>query len=304
MSNAVSSDGLRGAPLISPILSRHFADRLRLSSSHFDQETVRSASGRMMAILAKKGIERARAARAVEETLDLAASVNLAKPRRDMARRRIDIGQRAGEELCRRLDFVGEVAQLPPISKYLLNQSIQRPLACGFFDTSIFFSVLDAIAATLPDLSPKVRADAAYAALFEGDGVNREPSAQSSPQLLWEELDAETRRKCEMTIETKPPTDISLFRMLADAFRTPAHSSKQGAPPSLFRDYARSVDRIWSKLGIIRGRRRYDFGASKSQLSAFAKFANEALEAVGIELRVSDRQIRQAVGERKNRSHR
>ena len=146
---------------------------------------VRSASGRMMAILAKKGIETARAARAVEETLDLAALANLAKLRRGMARRRIDVGQRAGEELCRGLDsFVGEVAQLPPSSKYLLNQSILRPLACGFFDTSIFFSVLDAIAATLPGLSPKVRADAAYAALFEGDGVNPEPSTQSSPQLL------------------------------------------------------------------------------------------------------------------------
>ena len=129
---------------ISPILFLHFADRLRLSSSHFDQETLRSASGRMMAILAKKkkGIERAQAARAVEETLDLAASLNLAKTRRDMARRRIDIGQRAGEELCRRFDsFVGEVAKLPPGSKYLLNQSIQRPLAGGFFDTSIFLSV-------------------------------------------------------------------------------------------------------------------------------------------------------------------
>ena len=77
--------------------------------------------------------------------------------------------------------------------------------------------MLDAIATTLPGLSPKVHADAAYAALFGGDRANKEPSAQASPKLLWEELDAETRRKCEMKIETKPPTNISLFRALANA---------------------------------------------------------------------------------------
>lgn len=258
-----------------------------------------------MDILAKKGVDSARAAKAVEKTLDLAASVILAEPRRQMARRRIQTGQRAGEELCRRLDtFVGEVAKLPPSSKFLLSQSIQRSLARDFFDADIFFSVLDTIAATLPALTPKVRADAAYAGLFEGDGVNRGLSSQSSPQLLWEELDAETRRRCEITIESKLPTGNSLFRILADAFRTPASSFARGAPPSLLRDYARSVDRIWHTLGIMKGRRRYDCYDPKSQLSAFAKFTNEALEVVGSESRVSDRQIRQALGERKRRLQR
>jgi hypothetical protein len=101
---------------IDPTFLCHFSDRLRLSSPHFDQEMVRSASGKMMAILAKKGVERALAAMAVEETLDLAASVNLAKPRRDMARHRIDVGQRAGKELCRRLDsFVGKWLSYPRV---------------------------------------------------------------------------------------------------------------------------------------------------------------------------------------------
>jgi hypothetical protein len=254
----------------------------------------------MTVILARKKVERARAARAVAETLDFAAEVHLVERRRDMARHRIDAGQRAAEELCRRLDsFVGEVAKLPPNSKHILNRALERPLASGFFDTAIFFSALDAIAATLPGLSPKVRADAAYTALFEGDGVNREPSTQSSPQLLWEELDAETRRKCEMAIEAKPPKDISLFRMLADAFQTPAHSFRRGAPPSFLRDYARSVDRIWEKLGIKGDRRRYNTYAVKSESSGFADFANEALAAVGCESRLPDRQIAQAIRERK-----
>uniref|UniRef100_A0A973WA32 Uncharacterized protein n=2 Tax=Bradyrhizobium septentrionale TaxID=1404411 RepID=A0A973WA32_9BRAD len=271
-----------------------------------------------MTILAKKGIGRARAGRAIKETLDLAASVHLEKLRRDMARGRIDVGKRAAEGLCRRLDsFVGEVDRLPPSSKHLLNKSVERPLACGFFDTSTFFSVLDAMAATLPRLSPKVRADAAYAVLFARD-ADREPSAglgwvreegsmgpvsRDTCTLLWEELDAETRRKCEMTIEGKLPKDISLFRILADTLRIPAHSFMRGAPPSLYRDYARSVDRIWDKLGISKGRRRYDPDPTKSQLSAFAKFANEALAAVGIESHVSDRQIRQALGQRKKQRH-
>lgn len=257
-----------------------------------------------MSILAKKGIERARAARAVEKTLDLAAATSLTEPQREIYRRRIQKGQRAAAELCRRLDsFVCEMTKLPPSSKSVLYRSIQRPLACGFFDTETFFLVLDAIADTLPGLSPKACADVAYAALFKGDGANKEPSAQSSPQLLWEELDAETRRKCEITIETKSPTDISLFKMLADVFRTPAHSLRPGAPPSLLRDYTRCVDRTWLMLGIARGRRRYDAYTSKNQISAFAKFANEALEAVGNESRVSDRQIKQALGERKKRLH-
>jgi hypothetical protein len=294
---------LRG--LIVPIdaaFLRHFADRLRLSSSDFDQETIRSASDRMMDILAKKKVAGTLAATAIAETLHLAASVNLAERRRDMARHRIEVGQRAADELCRRIDsFVAKVAKLPPNSKHLLNQSIQRPLACGFFDTSIFFSVLDAIAATLSDLSPKVRADVAYAALFEGDGVNREPSAQSSPQLLWDELDAETRRECETVIEAKLPKGTLLFRMLADALRSHTPSFSRGAPPSVLRDYARSVDLVWDKLDIMKGRRRFDPGANRSQPSAFAKFANEALAAVGTESRVSDRQIRQAIQERKKR---
>lgn len=263
----------------------------------------------MRAILEKKGIERARAERAVKETLDLAASTNLAKPRRELACRRIDTGQRAADELCRRFDsFVSELAKLPPSSKSALYRSIQRPLACGFFDTEIFFSVLDVIAATLPGLSPKARADAAYAALFEGDPANKEPSAQSSPQSLWEELDAETRRKCEMKIETTPPTEISLFMMLADSFRTPVHSFARGAPPSLVRDYVRCVDRIWHRLGIKKGRRRNDVNTDKGKrssfkrhLSSFAKFTNEALAAAGIESPVSDRQIKQAIGTRKKR---
>ena len=97
---------------ISQILLRHFGDRLRLRS-HFDQETIGSASVRMMAILVKKKVTGARAARAVEETLDLAASVVLTDHQRDMARSRIDVGQRAAKELCRRFDlFVSEVAAL------------------------------------------------------------------------------------------------------------------------------------------------------------------------------------------------
>jgi len=228
---------------ISQILLRHFGDRLR-RRSHFDQETIGSASVRMMAILAKKKVTGARAARAVEETLDLAASVVLTDHQRDMARSRIDVGQRAAKELCRRFDlFVSEVAALPPNSKHSLNQCVERSLACGSFDTEIFYSVLDAIAAVLPGLSPKVRADAAYTALFEGDGVNRERGTQSSAKLLWEDLDAETRRRCEMAIEARSPKDVSLFRMLADALSR-IHPFRRGAPPSVFRDYARSVDRI------------------------------------------------------------
>jgi hypothetical protein len=288
---------------INPTFLRHFADRLRLSGSDFDRETIRSASDRMKDILAKKKLAGTRAARAIAETLHLAASVNLAERRRDMARHRIDVGRRATDELCRRLEsFASEVAELPPNSKHLLNQAVERHLACGSFDTSIFFSVLDAVSASLSATSPKVRALAAYKALFDGDGVNREPSSQSSTKLLWEELDAETRRKCETAIEAKLPKGILLFRMLADALRIHGPSLAQGAPPSVLRDYVRSVDLVWAKLGIIKGRRRFDPGANKSQPSAFAKFANEALAAVGTESRVSDRQIRQAIRERKKRS--
>jgi hypothetical protein len=294
---------LRGLSVpIDPIFLRYFGDRLRLRSSDFDQKAIRSASDRMRDILAKKRVTGTRAARAIAETLGLAASVNLAERRRDMARHRIDVGQCATYELCRRLDsFVDEVAELPPNSKHLLNQSVERPLACGFFDTEIFFLVLDAMSAALPAISPEVRALAACKALFDGDGVSGELSSQSSTKLLWEELDAETRRECEKAIEAKLPKSILLFRMLADALRIHAHSFARGAPPSILRDYARSVDLVWDKLGIIKGRRRFDPSANTSQLSAFAKFANEALVAVGTESHVSDRQIRQAIRERKRR---
>jgi hypothetical protein len=257
---------LRGLSVpIDPIFLRHFGDRLRVRSSDFDQEAIRSASDRMKDILAKKKVTGTRAARAIAETLHLAASVNLAERRRDMARHRIDVGQRATDELCRRLDsFDDEVAELPPNSKHLLNQSVERPLACGFFDTGIFFLVLDAMSASLSATSPQVRALAARKALFDGDGVSREPSSQSSTKLLWEELDTETRRECEKAIEAKLPKSISLFRMLADALRIHAHSFARGAPPSVLRDYARSVDLVWDKLGIIKGRRRFDPSANKS----------------------------------------
>ena len=221
---------LRGLSVpIDPIFLRHFSDRLRLRSSDFDQEAIRSASGRMKDILAKKNVTGTRAAKAIAETLHLAASVTLAERRRDMARHRIDVGQRATDELCRRLDsFVDEVAELPPNSKHLLNQSVERPLACGFFDTGIFFLVLDALSASLSAISPEVRASAAHKALFDGDGVSREPSSQSSTKLLWEELDAETRRECEKAIEAKLPKSSLLFRMLADAFvSTHLHSRQE-----------------------------------------------------------------------------
>jgi hypothetical protein len=250
----------------------------------------------MMAILAKKKVAGARAARAIIETLDLAASVYLVERRRHMWRSRIDRGQHAAEELCRRLDsFVSKVAALPPNSKHSLKQCIERSAAGGFFDTEIFFSLLDAIASTLPDLSPKVRANAADAALFGGS---------PSTRLLWEELDAGTRRRCEIAVEAKPRRDISLFRMLADALRTYSHPLRCGPRPSVLRDYARSVDRIWHRLGIIEGRRRYDLNARKNLPTGFTQFANEALAAVGIDSRVSDRQIRQAIRERKKREKR
>jgi len=283
---------------ITPSFLRHFSDRLRLRSSHFDQEAVRSASSRMMGILAKKKLAGPRAARVIAETLDLAASINLAERQRAMARRRIDIGQRAAEELCRRLDsFVSEVAALPPNSKHSLNQSVERPLACGFFDTEIFFSVLDATSATLSEISPKVRASAARRALFDGE----KQDSFTSTQLLWEELDAVTRRRCEMAVERKPPRGISLFSTLADALRSHVQSFRRGAPPSVLRDYARSVDHIWHKLGI-EGRRRYDPIANKNLPTPFTQFVNEALAAVGSDSLLSDRQVRQAIRDRKKRS--
>jgi hypothetical protein len=290
---------LRGLSIpIDPIFFRHFGDRLRLRGSDFDQEAIRSASDRMKDILAKKKLAGTRAAKAIAETLHLAASVKLEERRRDMGRRRIDVGQCAAEELCRRLDsFVAEVAELPPNSKHLLNQSVERPLARGSFDTEIFFSVLDAVSASLSEISPEVKASAVREALFDGE----KRKSFTSTKLLWEELDAKTRQRCETAIEAKLPRGSLLLGILADALRTHAHSFARGAPPSLLRDYARSVDLVWDKLGVTKGRRRFDPGVNKSQLSAFAKFANEALAAVGIESRVSDRQIRQAIRERKKR---
>jgi hypothetical protein len=141
------------------------------------------------------------------------------------------------------------------------------------------------------------KASAVREALFDGE----KRKSFTSTKLLWEELDAKTRQRCETAIEAKLPRGSLLLGILADALRTHAHSFARGAPPSLLRDYARSVDLVWDKLGVTKGRRRFDPGVNKSQLSAFAKFANEALAAVGIESRVSDRQIRQAIRERKKR---
>lgn len=292
---------LRGLSVpIDPIFLRHFSDRLRLRVTDFDQDAIRSASDRMTGILEKKKVNGPRAERAIAEAFNLAASVNLVERRRDKARLRVDAGQRAADELWRRLDcFADEVAKLPPSSKNLLNQSIKGLLAQGFFDTDIFFSALDAMSASLSVTSPKVRALAARKALFDSDGARQEPSSQSSTKLLWEGLDAEIRSECERAIEAKAPKNILLFRVLADALRIRAYSFARGAPSSVLRDYVRCIDRIWDRLGITRGRRRYDPADNKSHPSSFAKFANEALLAVGTESRISDRQIRNAIRERK-----
>jgi hypothetical protein len=135
-------------------------NRRRSRRLDFKQEPIRSASGRMLAILAEKDVTGVRATWAVKATLELAAKVNLEEPRRDLARSRIAAGHRAAKELCRRLDaFVVEVAELNHNSKRSLNECIDRALSCGQFDTEIFFSVLEGIEATLSHLSVNRRSN-------------------------------------------------------------------------------------------------------------------------------------------------
>ena len=263
---------------------------LDLSDPATASEFERSCE-KMAGILAKKKIPEAKAKRAIAETLEVAADHQLQGLRqkdsqRDRVRSAGDVGR-----LIARLDELAEaIAKLPPVSKKKLN-AIVAEYTAQFFDTETFSALIYALAAALPELGPKRRAQDVLNGIYQPVvGIVR----TSPPELieLWESLSAETRRQVEKEVRAlaTKKSAVEFFRKLIDLLNRFLPQAKRGRLQTIQRRYIHRVGQIWARLGLKVGH-AYDGFLGKNVESSFQRFARLALAAVGDDSVISRRQI-------------
>lgn len=276
---------------------RPFAGRMRLRISDLDLGDSATASQyersreKMASILAKKKIPKAKAKRAIAETLEVAADHQLQGLRqKDSQRDRVRSAGDVGRLIARLEELAQAIAKLPPVSKKKLNAIVVEYTA-QFFDTETFSPLICALADALPELGPKRRAQDVLNTIYRPvAGIVR----TSPPELieLWESISAETRRQVEKEVRALAVkrSAVEFFRKLIILLNKFLPQANLGRMPTIQRRYIERVSKIWQALGLKIGR-AYDGINSRSVESSFQRFARLALAAVGDDSVISRRQI-------------
>ena len=193
--------------------------------------------------------------------------------------------------------FSDALARLPPTSKGELSRRVSAILGKPQFDTEVFIELVDAVAATLPSLSPQKRADDVLSI------IQPEPGEGKRSPLVddWEAMPATTRVKVERKIQSNRP--MSLARWLgnvADLLARERPVRKRGTPRSIMWVFASRAAAIWRTLGLNPGR-AYNFflypgtdkkiGHGGRVESCFQRYCHAALAAFGDFRKVSVRQV-------------
>src|SRR5271156_7170496 len=160
-------------------------------------------------------IPKAKAKRAIAETLEVAADHQLQGLRqKDSQRDRVRSAGDVGRLIARLEELAQALAKLPPVSKKKLNAIVVEYTA-QFFDTETFSPLICALADALPELGPKRRAQDVLNTIYRPvAGIVR----TSPPELieLWESISAETRRQVEKEVRALAAkrSAVEFFRKL------------------------------------------------------------------------------------------
>ena len=237
--------------------------RLRLRGWDFDflsdpksAATFTECVEEMRRILMQKGVRVFVADRAISKTLEHAVDFQLTEERY----RALKVMDAQSEATLDRLisclrRFSDALARLPPTSKGELSRRVSAILGKPQFDTEVFIELVDAVAATLPSLSPQKLADDVLSI------IQPEPGEGKRSPLVddWEAMPATTRVKVERKIQSNRP--MSLARWLgnvADLLARERPVRKRGTPRSIMWVFASRAAAIWRTLGLNPGR-AYNF---------------------------------------------
>jgi hypothetical protein len=290
-------EDLKPRPLPVADKMRPFANRIKLRANNEQLEVGRAE---MAKILAEKEVPPSEAERAIREALDAAANHQLALLRFENRRDATTSALKNLDDLTLKIrELVNAIAVLSPTEKGHLNRKTAHLVKEGFFDTEVFFELINLLRDCLLDLLPSRNANDARRIVERHEG-------ESSPQILrlWESIPTITRNRVERRIEqrirqrTKRSDSLPCVELLGvllnllQKFR-PAH---RGAPKFLLREYVQDIDRIWLGLNLT-ARRQYYVGSkhgadnARHVQSLFQKFCDAALASVGDPTEISIRQV-------------
>jgi hypothetical protein len=252
---------------------RPYASRIKVRASEVAAPAQLEAGKVLMAtILKKKKIHPNKAAWAIREALNVAATHQLARWRFENRREAATSALKHLAELIFEMEkLANTISALPPSSKGYLNRKTAHLVKQDFFDTELFFDLINLFRACLSEVSPKKTADDARRIIEPQDG-------ESSPRILslWESIPAVTRVRVERRIESFPRVSgVELLRALPNLLREFRPATRHGAPPPLRFEYVRAIDRIWCCLNL-KGRRRFKDQHVKNP---FQRFCDAALSS-------------------------
>jgi hypothetical protein len=300
---------------------RPYVLRLRLSGRDFDFGSDADAAvaytvciNQLTKILARRRVSVAAGNKAVLATLEAAAYHQLSQIRFDHLQNTRNHSLSALDQLISGLRALGSaITRLPPRTRGDLNRRMASILEPGIFDTEVLIEVLETLAQSLREASPKRLADDAYSIIHQPLPVFRE--AKPLPHLteqrrplfidLWESIPEVTRVKVECLMQ-KAGRMASLsgwLTLLADLLLQERPTRKFGAPRSQSQLFVWRVASIWRRLGLRPGL-KYNFflhPANQDRIgrggrieSGFQNYCCAALAAFGDFSWISARQVENA----------
>jgi hypothetical protein len=292
-----SANGRLVKPLRLSKQMRPYVERMRLGTKDLDLSGPTTASQfernrqDMRRILVAAKIPGAKIRPAIEMTLHAAVDHRLQGMRQDDRRRDRLRSKDAVEKLIKRLtELAAAITKLPPTAKKRLNTIVARHTE-EYFDTETFAAIITDIAAALPMLAPRKRAQDAFDVIDQPiAGIVR----TAPPEIieLWETMSAETRQQIEQKLRRSlaKKSAIEFLPQLARLLERFLPQSKAGRPRTIQRQYVERVGKIWRSLGLRVGR-AYDGSKGRSVESRFQRYCGLALTAVGDSSQISGRQI-------------
>jgi hypothetical protein len=275
---------------------RPFVERMRLGRKNLDLSDPATAlqferkQDEMGRILAAAKVSSAKMKHAIERTINAAVDHRLQAMRQeDRKRDRLRSKDDADKLMKRLTELAAAIAKLPPTAKKKLNAIVVSHTE-QFFDTETFVAIIDDIAAALPKLAPKKRAQDAFDVI---DQPIPEVVRTAPPEIigLWETMSGGTRQQIELKIRRSVPkkSAVEFLRQPVLLLNRFSPQSKAGRP-TIQRRYVERVGKIWRSLGLRVGR-AYDGIKGRSVESRFQRYCRLALAAVGDSSQISGRQI-------------
>jgi hypothetical protein len=297
---------------------RPYVLRLRLRGLNFDFGLDVNAAAaytdcinQMTEILARRRVSVAAGNKAVLATLEAAVHHQLSQIRFDHLQQMENHSLRALDQLISLLRELGSaITRLPPRTRGDLNRRLASILEPGIFDTEVLIEVIESLAQSLREASPKRLVDDAYSIIHQPLPVFKDakplphPTEQRRPLLidLWESIPEVTRVKVERLMQKAGRmTSLSGWLiLLADLLLQERPARKLDARRSQSQLFVWRVASIWRRLGLKPGL-TYNFflhppdhnriGRGGRVESGFQSYCRAGLAAFGDCSEISARQV-------------